>query len=84
MDVFVVPEWRKIDRCGVNAVFDIRSGVGDAVFRRQLPNDDLSLSNDYDGVRSHSQRPNPHIRVNDQPRMTGLEVQNRDRTFPPP
>ena len=60
------------ERCCPNTTGSVRPGVESAIHRRQVPSDDLSVTNDDDGAPGYPQTVNLHIRVNNEPRDTKL------------
>ena len=68
-----------------NTVVSGRPGIENVVPRRQVPNDDPPLPiKNSDGVPGHPQTANLHFRVDNQPWVTGLEVDDCDHLVPLP
>jgi len=73
-----------IERYSPNTVTNVRPGTENVVPGRQVPSGNPSLTDNNDGVPSYLQTINLRARVNDQPWITGLEVQNCGYVAPAP
>ena len=73
-----------IERYGLGTVVNVHPSIENTAPCRQVPGDDLSVTNNNDVVPSHPQTTNIYACVDDQPWVTGPEVDDCDRIAPQP